>query len=40
MKRNDRVKNDGVNTSSKSKLMKNQKRMSKGVFKDNYKAPR
>jgi hypothetical protein len=40
MKRYDRVQNDGVNTSSKSKMLRNQIRLSMGSYKDNYRSPK
>jgi hypothetical protein len=40
MKRAKLVKRDGINTSSKSKLLQGSRRMSKGVFRDNWKTPK
>jgi hypothetical protein len=34
------LKRDGINTSSKSKLMPNSKRMPKGYYRDNKQAPK
>ena len=34
------VKRDGINTSMKSKVMPGSKRMPKGFYRDNMKAPK
>jgi hypothetical protein len=34
------VKRDGINTSSKSKILQGSRRMPKGVYRDNRRAPR
>lgn len=34
------VKRDGINTSSKSKLLNGSRRVPKGVYRDNRQAPR